>query len=250
MDFKIAGKTALVTGASRGIGFATASALASERASVVAVARSFTDTNTNPLISNIQCDLSSLDAARDLIARLQSEGIHPDIIVNNVGGNLGFTDPLKTSEAWINVSNLNLVTSMLINEAFIPKMIEKRWGRICHVSSISALENQGPPAYCATKSALNAYVRSLGRYVAEHNVILTSVMPGAIFTDGGYWDQASKERPEHVQKYLSERMAIKRFGSLSEIANIITFMVSDITSFAPGTSFLVDGGQGRVVYSD
>jgi 3-oxoacyl-[acyl-carrier protein] reductase len=139
---------------------------------------------------------------------------------------------------------------MLINEAFIPAMINNKWGRICHVSSISALENQGPPAYCATKSALNAYVRSLGRYVAEHNVILTSVMPGAIFTDGGYWDQASVERPDHVEKYLNERMAIKRFGKLDEVANIITFMVSDLTSFTPGTSFLVDGGQGRVVYSD
>ena len=116
-------------------------------------------------------------------------------------------------------------------------MIKKKWGRICHVSSISALENQGPPAYCASKSALNAYVRSLGRYVAPHNVILTSVMPGAIFTEGGYWDTASVERPDHVEKYLNERMAIKRFGTPDEVANVIAFMVSDATSFAPGTSF-------------
>ena len=81
-------------------------------------------------------------------------------------------------------------------------------------------------------------------------MILTSVMPGAIFTEGGYWDQALSERPDHVEKYLNERMAIKRFGSLDEVAKIIAFMVSDVTSFAPGTSFLVDGGQGRVIYSD
>ena len=250
MDFKLAGKTALITGASRGIGHATAAVLASEGARVIAVSRSAADTNEDPRITPIQCDLSSLDSVYRLISNLQSDEIQPDIIVNNVGGNLGYTNPLKTSEAWLNVSNLNLVTAMLINEAFIPGMIEKKWGRICHISSISALENQGPPAYCAAKSALNAYVRSLGRYVAEHNVILTSVMPGAIFTEGGYWDQASAERPDHVEKYLNERMAIKRFGSLNEVANIIAIMVSDVTSFAPGTSFLVDGGQGRVVYSD
>jgi len=250
MDFKLAGKTALITGASRGIGQATAAVLACEGANVIGVSRSVSDTVSDPRISSIQCDLSSLDAVRQLIDQLQSSNVRPDIIVNNVGGNLGFTDPLKTSEAWLRVSNLNLVTSMLINEAFIPGMIKNKWGRICHVSSISALENQGPPAYCASKSALNAYVRSLGRYVAEHNVILTTVMPGAIFTEGGYWDQASVERPDHVEKYLNERMAIKRFGSLSEVANIITFMVSDVTAFAPGTSFLVDGGQGRVMYSD
>jgi len=250
MDFRLAGKTALITGASRGIGKATADVLACEGANVIGVSRSVSNTDSDPRISSIQCDLSSLDAVRQLIDQLQSSNVNPDVIVNNVGGNLGFTDPLKTSEAWLSVSNLNLVTSMLINEAFIPRMIENRWGRICHVSSISALENQGPPAYCASKSALNAYVRSLGRYVAEHNVILTTVMPGAIVTDGGYWDQASVERPDHVKKYLKERMAIKRFGSLSEVANIIAFMVSDFTSFAPGTSFLVDGGQGRVVYAD
>ena len=250
MDFKIAGKTALITGASRGIGHATAAALASEGVKVIAVSRSSAATNGDPNISSLQCDLSSLDAVRNLIIELQTSKIHPDIIVNNVGGNLGFTDPLRTSEAWLSVTNLNLVTSMLLNEAFIPGMIGNKWGRICHISSISALENQGPPAYCASKSALNAYVRSLGRYVAQHNVILTTVMPGAIFTDGGYWDQASVERPDHVEKFLNERMAIKRFGRLDEVASIITFMVSDITSFAPGTSFLVDGGQGRVFYSD
>jgi 3-oxoacyl-[acyl-carrier protein] reductase len=250
MDLKLTGKTALITGASRGIGQATAALLASEGANVVCVSRSASTTKSDSNISFIHCDLSSLEAVQRLIECLHSKSVKPDIIVNNIGGNLGFTDPFKTSEAWLEVSNLNLVTSMLINEAFIPGMIKNRWGRICHVSSISALENQGPPAYCASKAALNAYVRSLGRYVAEHNVILTTVMPGAIFTEGGYWDKTSVERPDHVEKYLNERMAIKRFGSLSEVANIIAFMVSDATSFAPGTSFLVDGGQGRVFYSD
>ena len=250
MDLNISGKTALVTGASRGIGQATAAALASEGANVIGVSRSSPVVDNESRIINLQCDLSSLDSLKELISRLQSQDLYPDIIVNNVGGNLGFTDPLKTSEAWLKVGNLNLLTAMMINEAFMPRMIEKKWGRICHVSSISALENQGPPAYCASKSALNAYVRSLGRYVAKDNVILTSVLPGAIFTEGGYWDKASSDRPEHVEKYLKERMAIQRFGTLDEIANVITFMVSDCTSFAPGTCFLVDGGQGRVIYSD
>ena len=68
-------------------------------------------------------------------------------------------------------------------------MQKNKWGRICHISSFAALENQGPPAYCSAKAALNAYVRSVARYVAKDNVILTSVMPGAIFTQGGYWEK-------------------------------------------------------------
>ena len=250
MDLGISGKTALLTGATRGIGKATADSLAAEGVEVIGVSRSAESESSSENVRYVSYDLSDLDEVSRLISWLKSSNIHPDIIVNNVGGNLGYTNPLKASEAWVNVSNVNLVAAMLLNEAFIPGMITKKWGRICHVSSISALENQGPPAYCASKSALNAYVRSLARYVAEHNVILTSVMPGAIYTKDGYWDNASLERPEHVAKFLSERMAIKRFGELNEVSDIITFLVSDKTSFAPGTSFLVDGGQGRVVYSD
>ena len=168
--------------------------------------------------------------------------------MNNAGGNLNYTDPLKTSEGWRKVMRLNVEVAIEINEAFIPDMQEKKWGRICHISSIAALENQGPPSYCAAKAALNAYVRSLARYVSEDNVILTSVMPGAVFTDGGYWDIASKERPDHVERYLNERMAIKRFGKISEISEAVTFLCSDHAGFCVGTCMLIDGGQGRVFY--
>ena len=145
---------------------------------------------------------------------------------------------------------LNVEAAIDINERYIPDMQEKKWGRICHISSIAALENQGPPAYCASKAALNAYVRSLARYVSEDNVILTSVMPGAVFTDGGYWDDASVNRPEHVEKYLNERMAIKRFGTVDEIAEAVAFLCSDLSGFCVGTCMLIDGGQGRVFYPD
>ena len=127
-------------------------------------------------------------------------------------------------------------------------MIKKKWGRICHISSVAALENQGPPSYCSSKAALNAYIRSVARYVAKDNVILTSVMPGAILTKGGYWDLESKKNPKKVKKYLSERMAIKRFGKTSEISEIVKFLCSDLASFFVGSAVLVDGGQGRSFY--
>ncbi len=142
--------------------------------------------------------------------------------------------------------HLNVEVSIELNCAFIPAMQAAKWGRIVHVSSIAALENQGPPSYCAAKAALNAYVRSLGRYVSPDNVVLTTVMPGAVFTPGGYWDQAQQTRPEHVNKYLSERMAIKRFGRIEEISGLVAFLCSEHASFCIGSCFLADGGQGRV----
>jgi 3-oxoacyl-[acyl-carrier protein] reductase len=121
----------------------------------------------------------------------------------------------------------------------------KKWGRIVHTSSISSVENHGPVPYCAAKAALNAYTRSMGRVVAADGVVMTAILPGAVFTEGGYWDQASKERPEHVEKYLAERMAIHRFGKVDEISNLVAFLCSDYAGFCVGSIIPVDGGQGR-----
>lgn len=246
MDLEIKDKLALVTGSSRGLGQGIVKSLINEGAKVIGLSRTIDKTFINKNYSQLECDLSNSQNLKEVIEHLKDNSLFPEIIINNVGGNLNFTDPLKSSNGWREVSFLNLETSMLLNEAFIPTMIKNKWGRICHVSSIAALENQGPPIYCAAKAALNAYVRSLGRYVCEHNVILTTVMPGAVFTKDGYWDIASKERPEHVNKYLSERMSIKRFGTISEVSELVTVLVSAKSSFCPGSSLLIDGGQGRV----
>ena len=252
MNFKIKNKFALVTGASRGIGEEICRSLAKEGAKIIACSRNKKD--LKKLISSlpnsnkhflINIDLSNNLNVKKLIKIVKNKKIQPDIIVNNLGGNLGFTNPLGSSEEWRKVMFLNTEVAIEINRSFIPNMIKKKWGRICHISSISAIENQGPPAYCASKAALNAYVRSLARYVAEKNVILTSVMPGAVFTKGGYWDKQSKKNPKKVKKYLAERMAIKRFGKVNEISEIVKFLCSDQASFFVGSNVLVDGGQGR-----
>ncbi len=256
MDMGIAGKTALVTGASRGLGASICRNLAAEGVRIVAVAR--TEAQLIDLVGGlprekahlaVAIDLAESAAAHDLIAHLDSLGIEPDIIVNNVGGTLDLNDPLGSAAELLAVWHLNLGLAVDINRRYIPGMRNRQWGRICHISSISALENQGPPSYCAAKAALNAYVRSLARYVSRDNVILTGVMPGAVLTEGGYWDEASRRRPDHVRRYLDERMAIGRFGSEEEISALVTFLTSEHASFCVGSILLADGGQGRVFYS-
>ena len=254
MNLGIKGKVALVTGAGRGLGEGICQALAAEGVQVVAAARTPLDLET--LVAGLggskaghhafAIDLAASDGPARLIEFVHSLGLAPSILVNNVGGNLGFTDPLGPVEAWQQVMRLNVEVALELNRAFIPAMRASKWGRICHVSSIAALENQGPPAYCAAKAALNAYVRSLGRFVAADNVILTSVMPGAVFTPGGYWDDAQRDRPGHVEKYLKERMAIQRFGRIEEIGGLVSFLCSEHASFCVGSCLLADGGQGRV----
>ena len=89
---------------------------------------------------------------------------------------------------------------------------------------------------------------SLGRYVSPDGINISSVLPGAVYTDGGYWDTTSKTRPEHVEKYLKERMAIQRFGEPEEIGRIVAFLCSEHASFIVGSAFTVDGGQGRCFF--
>jgi 3-oxoacyl-[acyl-carrier protein] reductase len=256
MDLGIKGKLALVTGAGRGLGEGICQSLAREGVRILATSRTAADLER--LVHSLggaaaghialPLDIATTDGPAKLIAYALERGFQPDIVVNNVGGNLGCTDPLGSVDEWQQVMRLNVEVALEINRAFIPQMQTHKWGRICHISSISALENQGPPAYCAAKAALNAYVRSLGRYVSADNVILTSVMPGAVFTKDGYWDHASRERPAHVEKYLNERMAIRRFGRIEEISEVVTFLCSDRSSFCVGSALLADGGQGRVFY--
>lgn len=255
MELNIKNKIALITGAGRGLGEGICRSLAKEGVQIIACSRTesdlvslIEDLESPELHRYVSLDLSCPESVPELISFINVNKLVPDIIVNNVGGNLSFTNPLGAVDEWRQVMALNVEVAIEINRAFIPKMQEKKWGRICHISSISALENQGPPAYCAAKAALNAYVRSLGRFVSPDNVILTSVMPGAVFTKDGYWDIANQKRPEHVEKYLTERMAIKRFGTIKEISEVVTFLCSDLASFCVGSCFLVDGGQGKVFY--
>jgi 3-oxoacyl-[acyl-carrier protein] reductase len=251
MELGILNKTALVTGASRGIGLEVCKNLAREGSRVIAVSRSIGqldsihDAKHKYPVEFMEVDLENPRSVSKIGDYLQSNKLEIDIVVNNVGGNLGIINPFCGYDEFTKVMDLNFGIAMEVNNLVIPLMREKGWGRICHVSSISALEVQGPPSYGAAKAAINAYVRSVSRYLAAENIILTSVMPGAIFTAGGYWDEVSKNRPEHLAKYLEERMASKRLGNVSEIAELITFLVSEHSSFMVGSNILADGGQGR-----
>lgn len=254
MNLGIEKRTALVTGASRGIGAAICQTLAREGVNIIAVARNKGDLETlkTSLYDGshyfVVADLGNDGAVDKLCAELIERGQNPDIIVNNVGGTMAVNDPLCPASEFLRLIRFNLGIAIDINRAFIPFMQSQKWGRITHISSISALENQGPPSYSCAKAALNAYVRGLSRFLAPDNVILTSLMPGAIFTDGGYWDKVSKSHPEHLARYLEERMATKRLGQVSEVAELATFLVSEHASFMVGSSVLADGGQGRVFH--
>lgn len=254
MKLGLEGKRALVTGAGRGIGRSIALCLAREGARVAVVSRTASDIES--LVDEmggatlghvgIAMDLLPNTAPSELVEKLKKANFDPiEIVVHNLGGTLNLTDPFCSVEDWRQVWRFNLEVAIELNLLLIPPMREKQWGRIVHISSISAMENHGPVPYCSIKAALTAYSRSMGRVLAPDGIVMSAVLPGAVFTEGGYWDTASKERPEHVRKYLAERMAIRRFGQLDEIGNAVAFLCSDKASFFIGSIVPIDGGQGR-----
>lgn len=254
MKLGFEGKRALVTGSGRGIGRSISLCLAKEGAQVGIVSR--TDSDIKTLLKEmggvskghfgISMDLMPEGAPSKLVNKLKKSGFESiDIVVHNMGGTLEIGDPFCSLDDWRRVWRFNLEAAIELNNLLIPDMRERQWGRIVHISSISSMEHHGPVTYCAIKAALTAYSRTMGRFLAPDGIVMTAVLPGAIFTEGGYWDTASKERPDHVEKYLSDRMAIHRFGRPEEIGNIVAFLCSEQASFCIGSIVPVDGGQGR-----
>jgi len=254
MDLNLRGKHALVTGAGRGIGRAIALSLAREGTLVAVVSR--TNADIQSLVADmgghekghrgVVMDLSPDGAPGELLDNLTKSGFQPvDIVVHNLGGTLAIKDPFCSLEDWRRVYRFNFELAVELNNITVPAMQQRQWGRVVHISSISAMENHGPVTYCAIKAALTAYTRSFGGVVAPDGVVVSAVLPGAVFTEGGYWDLTSKENPEHVRKFLTERQRIGRFGKPEEIADLVTFLCSEVASFNTGSIIPIDGGQGR-----
>ena len=253
MDLGIKGKKALVTGSGRGIGRSIAINLAKEGVKVAIVSRTQSDLD-NVLKEMggeekghyaISCDFTEEGMPCKVVSEIQGKIGHLDIVVNNLGGDLIIKDPFCPISDWRKVWRINMEVGIEINNLVIPHMRKKKWGRIVNISSISSMENHGPVTYCSVKAALTAYTRSIGRFVAPDGVVVSAVLPGAVFVEKGYWDITSKENPEHVRKFLTERQRIGRFGRPEEIANFVTYLCSDLASFNTGSIIPIDGGQGR-----
>lgn len=251
MDLGLKGKKVLIVGASKGIGKGISLGFASEGCKVVAIAR------TKELLGELQKECMQKGAesfnsevhdimkenTTELAKQLLSDYGVFDVVVHNVGGSLISRNHLGGAEDWNYALKFNAVAAIDMNSILIPSMIEKGYGRVIHISSISAIMLRGNPLYASAKAFLNAYVTTVGRQLASTGVLLCSVMPGAVAFPGSYWDNFVKEGNPRVNDFLRHHQAANRFGTPEEIANTVLFMASDKSSFMQATNIPVDGAN-------
>ena len=251
MDWGLSGKTAVVTGASQGIGRTTAKLLAMEGVTVIGVAR------RQKLVEELAAEVASdcggkiialsadfsVDGEPERVAK-EAERIlgHIDILINAAGGSRPV--PFDASkDQWLEGMTLNFFRIRELTHAIVPGMEKQGWGRIVTFTGTS--EPRMLNAAFTAKAAVHVWAKALSRDVAPHGVTVNCLQPGRIRTE-----QIQKRYPtlESELEYARQEIPVGRFGSTEEIAAVALFLSSPLSSYVTGTVIPVDGGSSRFAF--
>ncbi|MGA4840918.1 SDR family oxidoreductase [Streptomyces sp. G45] len=260
MDLRLTGKTAVVTGASRGIGLATVRALVAEGVRVVGAARTVTPELKDSGALPYAVDLGTPEGPAALIAYATAELGGVDFLVNNVGAgdDVHLGGFLSTDDAhWQGTLDINLLSAVRAARAALPGLVERR-GAIVNVSSIGARQpGLGPVAYAVAKAGLTAFSKVLAEEFGPQGVRVNTVSPGPVRTaiwedpDGFGAQLAAAHGAEHATFLadLPQSFGITsgRITEPEEVAALITFLMSDVAGNITGADHLIDGGVVKTV---
>ena len=232
-------KTALVTGASRGIGKAIAEKLKADNYKVLGTAT--TDSGVDTLNSNgfegYLLDLNSKDSIDNFWSQLESDNKTISVLVNNAGITRDNIILRMSDEEWSDIMNVHLYGTFQLSKRALKMMLKNKWGRIINISSASAsIGNRGQSNYAAAKAGVEAFTKSLAKEVGKRDITINSVAPGFISTD-------MTENNKGVNAdYLVKEIPLGRFGEPEEVASLISFMCSDGASYITGQTIHINGG--------
>ena len=243
MDLGLQGKTALVTGASAGIGRGVAIALAKEGVRVAVVARR--RNLLEALQRELGCELVIIErdfmeeGAPAKIAEAALAGLGSvDILVNNAGGSRKFT--LEASEAqWDEALTLNFTRQRQLTQQLLPQMMARGWGRIINMTGKS--EPEGINGAFAAKAAMHAWAKGLSREVGRHGITVNCIPPGRILSE----QILRNYPPEYRKKQSEEEIPVGEYGKPEDIAHLVCFLASPLARYITGAVIPVDGGLRR-----
>lgn len=243
---RLSGKTALVTGSTRGIGRAIAQRLAEEGARVVVSGRSEEQAKrvASEIVAagghavGIAADVSVPDSAEALVQGALEELGRLDILVNNAGVTRDNLFVRMKPDEWQTVLDVNLHGVYNCTRAAVRAMMRQRYGRIINISSIVGLTgNPGQTNYAASKAAVIGFTKSLARELAGRNITVNAVAPGYIRSD------MTDELSEEIQEKLIKQIPMGRVGEPAEVAHAVLFLAEDHSSYITGQTLVVDGGM-------
>jgi 3-oxoacyl-[acyl-carrier protein] reductase len=242
----LSGKSALVTGGSRGIGRAIALRLAGQGADVAfsfhgnasAAADTVSDIeSTGSKGLSIRADVSDPDAADGLVKSVIEAFGKVDILVNNAGITRDDLIMRMSVDAFRQVLETNLFGAFYMTKAVTRPMLKARGGRIVNITSVSGQAGQtGQANYSAAKAGLIGLTKATARELASRNITCNAVAPGFVLTE------LTQDLPEALQSEITARTPLGRFGTTDEIANAVAFLVSDDAAFITGLVLAVEGG--------
>lgn len=258
LNLGIKGRNALITGGSRGLGRQSAISLAREGVNVAICARGqerLDETavelrSSGAKVVAINADMSLPEAAADVFAEAEAALGPIDILVNNVGGSLGTSDVLSTSEEDFRaVFEVNLWSSVRLMQLAAPGMRERNWGRIVNIASIWGREYGGSAPYMASKASLIAVTKHLALQLAPDGICVNSVAPGSIEFPGGGWERfRNSNTPEDVAEFLKWNLPAGKFGYPEPVGDTVAFLSSENAGWIMGACINVDGGQSKSLF--
>jgi 3-oxoacyl-[acyl-carrier protein] reductase len=256
VDLELAGKTAIVTGSTRGLGFAIATALLGEGCQVTicargeegladAVSRLRALPGGTERVLAIQADLSTDKGVADVVMRTVETFGGVDILVNNVGTakGAGITD--TSDRDWQDAFDQTLFPAIRASRMAVPQMRKRGGGSIVMIASIWGRESGGRMTYNAVKAAEISLAKAMAQQLAADNIRVNSVAPGSIRFPGGSWDRRVQDDPKGMAEFVRRELPFGRFGRPEEVGAVVAFLVSPRASWISGASVPVDGCQSR-----